>query len=127
MVEQHTDRLSGVRLLVVEDDYLIALDLTQTLEELGIEVVGPAGSLSQALALVGQEGGALDGALLDINIHDQRVYPVADALAVQGIPFVFLTGYDRLIVPERYADVPRCEKPMDTVVLPQILIKVLNR
>jgi CheY-like chemotaxis protein len=126
MIEQHAGRLSGARLLIVEDDYLIALDLTQALEELGVEVVGPAGSLKQALALVGQEADALDAALLDINLHDQRVYPVADALAARGVPFIFLTGYDRQVVPEQYADVPRCEKPMDMAALPQLLIKVLG-
>jgi CheY-like chemotaxis protein len=127
MAEQSAGPLAGARLLVVEDDYLIALDLSQSLEELGVEVVGPAGSLSQALALVGSEGDTLNAALLDINIHDERVYPVADALAAQRIPFIFLTGYDRQIVPERYANVARFEKPVDTAVLPQILTKMLNR
>jgi CheY-like chemotaxis protein len=107
------DQFKGCRYLVVEDEYFIAADLTHLLESLGIEVVGPAASVQEALRLVENDGGRLDGAVLDINLRDERVYPVADALRARGVPFVFTTGYDAAGVPSSYADAPRCEKPVD--------------
>jgi DNA-binding LytR/AlgR family response regulator len=105
--------VKGRRLLIVEDDYLIAADLASSLEELGAEVVGPAGTVEDALELVQRSGETLDGAVLDINLREQRVYPVATALARHRVPFVFVTGYDTVAIPEAYASAPRCEKPVD--------------
>src|SRR4051794_18185888 len=87
-------------LLVVEDDYLIASDLAASLESLGYEVIGPAGSVAEALKLLEVEGSRLDGAVLDINLGNERVYPVADFLKARGTPFVFTTGYDAAVVPK---------------------------
>ena len=108
-----TAQLKSRRLLVVEDDYLIAADLATSLEALGIEVAGPAGSVAEALALLETELDRLDGAVLDVNLGHERVYPVADVLMTRGIPFVFTTGYDAAAVPKSYSDIPRCEKPVD--------------
>jgi ActR/RegA family two-component response regulator len=105
----------------VEDDYLIAADLAVSLEALGFEVIGPAASVAEALTLVKNEGERLDGAVLDINVRDERVYPVADALAARGVPVVFTTGYDPVAIPDAYAAVPRCEKPVDTNQLLRLL------
>jgi len=124
MAEPRPDALRGRRLLVVEDDYLIAVDLARDLARRGAEVVGPAGSVRDALALVEAEGDRLDGAVLDINLRDQRVYPVADALAARGVPFVFLTGYDAWVIPDAHAGVPRCEKPVSSTLLARMLSKV---
>ena len=107
----------GRCLLVVEDEYLIAADLAASLESLGVEVIGPAGSVDEALKLVENAGDRLDGAVLDINLRNERVYPVADVLTAHGIPFVFTTGYDASVVPSAYAAAPRCEKPVDKVQL----------
>jgi ActR/RegA family two-component response regulator len=79
MAEPRPDALRGRRLLVVEDEYLIAVSLARSLEGDGAEVVGPAGSVRDALALVEAEGDRLDGAVLDINLRDERVYPRANA------------------------------------------------
>src|SRR4051794_18564375 len=98
MAEPRPDALRGRRLLVVEDEYLIAASLARELEGRGAEVVGPAGSVRDALALVEAEGDRLDGAVLDINLRDERVYPVADALVARGVPFIFLTGYDARVI-----------------------------
>jgi len=106
------DELQGHRFLVVEDEYLIATDLVATLEALGMEVAGPAASVNEALQLL-ERGDHLDGAVLDINLRNERVYPVAEVLRSRGVPFVFTTGYDAAVVPSAYADVPRCEKPVD--------------
>lgn len=116
------DGLKGRRFLVVEDEYLIAADLAAFLEAQGIEVVGPAASVNEALALLESDGDRLDGAVLDINLQDDRVYPVADVLRSRGVPFVFTTGYDACAIPKSYADIPRCDKPVDE----QRLIRVLR-
>ena len=107
--------LARKRLLLVEDEYLVAADLAYALERAGAEVVGPAGSVADALELVRDEGDRLDGAVLDVNLGGERVFPVADALAERGVPFIFATGYDASIIPSTHADAPRHEKPVDRV------------
>jgi ActR/RegA family two-component response regulator len=121
MPEPDTTRLQGRRLLVVEDDYFIAAELARSLERMGAEVVGPAGSVADALGLIESGEHPFDGAVLDIHLGDERVYPVADALAARRVPFVFLTGYDAVVIPEAYADATRCEKPVDTALLMRVL------
>ncbi|MFC7739415.1 response regulator [Roseomonas sp. GCM10028921] len=127
MVERPFEELRGRRLLVVEDDYGIANDMARFLEDAGAEVVGPAGTVEDALELVESEATALDAAALDINLHGERVYPVADALAARGVPFVFATGYDAQVIPEAYVGVPRLEKPVDKAQLARALAGCLGR
>lgn len=103
--------LEGMRILVVEDDYLVAMDLQEFLEDSGAQVIGPAPTLKRALELVEAEGDRLDAAVLDINLRGERSYPVADRLTARGISFVFTTGYRDVAKP--YANLPRCEKPVD--------------
>jgi CheY-like chemotaxis protein len=112
MLQSTPSPLSGRRILVVEDDFVVADDFCQSLEQDGAEVVGPVPNVTLALALLSGSP-PLDAAILDINLGGQMVYPVADALRRLGIPFVFVTGYDEEEVPEVYADVPYCEKPLD--------------
>jgi CheY-like chemotaxis protein len=114
--------LKGRRVLVVEDEYLIAIDLASALEDAGAEVVGPTGTVAGALELLEKHGGHLDGAVLDVNVGDERVYPVADALAARGVPFVLATGYDETSVPVAYASAPRIEKPVDKSRLMRLLL-----
>src|SRR5215213_2242767 len=92
------DGLKGRRFLVVEDEYLIAADLAAFLEAQGIEVIGPAASVNEALALLESDTDGLHGAVLDVNLQDDRVYPVADVLMSRGVPFVFTTGYDTCVI-----------------------------
>ncbi len=102
-------QIAAKRVLVVEDEYLVAMDMSAYLEAAGAQVVGPASNVNAALeALAHTE---LDGAILDINLRGELAYPVADALAARGIPFVFTTGYGPRTMPARFADVKRCEKP----------------
>lgn len=103
--------LKDRRVLVVEDEYLIAEDLREQLLSCGAEVMGPVACVADALALL-EDGTAPDLAILDIRLGGEMVYPVADALRTKGIPFVFATGYDAWAVPEAYAEVPRTEKPV---------------
>jgi CheY-like chemotaxis protein len=111
MRNMSTHLLSGFRVLVVEDEYLLADDLCHSLTAAGAIVIGPAYSVQGALALLGATP-VLDGAVLDINLNGEMVFPVADALAQRGVPFVFATGYDEDMPPERYSSVPHCGKPV---------------
>ncbi|WP_262269150.1 response regulator [Microvirga yunnanensis] len=104
--------LRGRRILVVEDEYMMADDVQHDLEQAGVEVVGPVPSVADALKLIAAEG-ALDGAILDVNLRGEKAYPVADALRERAVPFVLATGYETWSLPEAYKDVPRCDKPVD--------------
>lgn len=83
--------LAGLRVLVVEDDAMLAMALEMALSDLGCEVVGLASNLADAAPLATQA--AIDGAILDVNLAGEKVYPIADILAARHIPFVFATGY----------------------------------
>jgi DNA-binding LytR/AlgR family response regulator len=124
MAEAPVRPLRGRRLLVVEDDYMVAVELARSLEEMGAQVIGPVGSVKDALAMVEMADARVDAAVLDINLHDERVYPVADALAGRGVPFVFVTGYDALAIPEPYVSwAPRLQKPVDKALLARALVR----
>ncbi|RDJ03219.1 response regulator [Rhizobium grahamii] len=105
--------LSGKRILLVEDEYLIARDAEEQLRELGVEVVGPVANVGDALRIVDTDDEPLDGALLDIAINGQTVYPVAAFLAMRQIPFAFVTGYEQRQVPAFYRSIPTFRKPCD--------------
>jgi DNA-binding NtrC family response regulator len=107
--------LRGRCVLLVEDEYMIAFDLAQWLEELGMQVIGPAASVADALQLIKANGDKIDGALLDINLRGERVYPVAEALAAKGLPFAFTSGYDDVVVAAPFSSAQRYEKPVDRV------------
>lgn len=124
MPEPHASRLRGRRLLVVEDEYLIASDLTQELEGGGAEVIGPAATVEEALQLTASEA-RIDGAVLDINLRGKEVYPVAEVLRGLDVPFIFATGYDDWNISQAYADVPRLEKPVDMNAIARLLAERL--
>ncbi|MBB4153873.1 CheY-like chemotaxis protein [Sphingomonas jinjuensis] len=109
--------LAGKTILVAEDDYFQAADLKRALIEAGATVVGPVADVDGAMALVA--AGRLDAAVLDVNLSSTLSYPLADRLAADAIPYVFLTGYDVWALPEAYRSVPRLSKPclMDSVVV----------
>ena len=113
MARQRPAPLGGRHLLVAEDEYLVAAALAYALEDLGAEVIGPAATVGEALALVRTHAERIDGAVLDVNLRDERIYPVADILTELGVPFVFTTGYDASSLADGYAGVQRCEKPID--------------
>jgi len=112
----------GKRLLVVEDEFVIALDLQTLLEAAGHEVVALVASVADALALLegGGDGGGpglpgrpplLDGAVLDVNLRGEPATPVADALAARGVPFVFVSGYGAAGRPPGHEEAPVLAKP----------------
>jgi len=113
------------RVLIVEDDYFIAHDLAKVVEQAGLEIVGPVPTLSRALVALDQE--RLDLAVLDINLDGDKVYEVADAMIGRSIPIMFVTGYDRASIPERYRTVPLCLKPIDTARILDVLRGLVGR
>ena len=107
-----TNPLAGRRILVVEDDYLIARYIADVLEQSGVEVIGPAENVETALRLV-SDTPHLDGAMLDLDLRGKAAFPVADLLQARGVPFVFMTGYDSSMISAHYKDVRHCGKPVD--------------
>jgi signal transduction histidine kinase/CheY-like chemotaxis protein len=102
-------RLAGKRLLVVEDEALVALDIVAALESAGAEVAGAAGTTKEALNIIGSA--SLDAALLDANLRGQPVDQIAAALAVRNIPFLFVTGYGPDSLPKAFAKTATLSKP----------------
>ena len=103
------DLLSGRRVLVVEDEMMVLMNIEGALAELGCESVSCAATIAGALALV--EGERFDIALLDVNLGGQAIYPVADALALRSVPFAFATGYGDHGIEARFGDRPVLRKP----------------
>ena len=102
--------LEGWRILLVEDNFGIAKSLAMLFRHYGGSVVGPAGTVEDAMALVEAEP-RIDGAVLDVNVRDRLVYPVADALRKRQVRMVFVTGYDRNYIAPEFTDVPCMLKP----------------
>lgn len=111
--------LAGKRILVVEDDYLIATDLARTLQAAGASVVGPAPSVDKALALIDAE--MVDAAILDVNLNGDKSFPIAEVLHARGIPFLFATGYDCDDIPEAWNGHPCVMKPMPLEAIAQLV------
>jgi CheY-like chemotaxis protein len=107
------------RILVVEDESIVAMLLEDILDDLGFAVVGPVARVEPALALLDQE--EVDFALLDVNLVGERSYPIADALTERGKPYVFVTGYGLAGLDEAYRDRPVLQKPFTRERLEQAL------
>ncbi len=104
------ENLKGLRILVAEDEMLILLDIENMLSEIGCEIVGPVATVDAALAMI--RGNNLDGALLDMSLHGERITPAAEALLARGVPYVLCTGYGRESRDEAaIANAPRLTKP----------------
>jgi CheY-like chemotaxis protein len=109
--------LAGWNILLIEDDYLVGLTILELLQEEGATVLGPVGSVDQALLFIAEQAGKVDRVVLDLNLHGEKSYPVADALARSKIPFVFTTGYDVDALEVAYRGYPRCLKPITSAAL----------
>lgn len=117
-----TSLLRNRRILVAEDEYMIAQEIVSVLADAGAEVLGPVPRLAAAVQLVASKD-RIDGALLDVNLGNEAIWPVVDALLARRVPLVLATGYDARAIPQAYANLPRCEKPASG----QDLVKVLAR
>jgi CheY-like chemotaxis protein len=112
----------GHRILLVEDDALLAMDTQDVLTDAGYIVIGPAGTVDRALVIA--QGAPLSAAVLDVNLHGLDVWPVAEALHNRGIPFVLLTGFGAdLEKPPFCARKPHLHKP----IIPQTLLSALDQ
>jgi CheY-like chemotaxis protein len=104
-----TAPLEGCRILVVEDEFLVAMLIQEMLEGAGCVVAGPIPRVAEALEAASSD--AYDAAVLDVDLAGERIDPVADVLSRRNIPFVFVTGYGTGALPGEYAERPRLCKP----------------
>jgi two-component sensor histidine kinase/DNA-binding response OmpR family regulator len=112
--------MPGNRLLLVEDEALTGMMMSDMLTELGFEVIGPFGRVADAMAAVGRED--FQAAVLDVNLDGEMVYPVADAVLALGVPFVFVTGYSAEGIDRRFAQVPVLQKPIEREMLQNVFV-----
>ena len=116
--------LEGKRILIVEDEAMLAFTLSDELDELGCKTVGPFTTLGEAMQAVRDL--EFDAAIVDVNLAGQFVYPLADDLIARGVPFVFLTGYARSTLPDRLQGCPHLLKPYSLVLLERELIRAMK-
>jgi CheY-like chemotaxis protein len=116
--------LSGKRILVVEDSPVVAPFTADVLGELGCEVVGPAPTMAAARELI--EGEAIDGALMDVHIRGERVFPLCDLLESRAVPFILTSGYADWQIPEKLESRPRLQKPYTIEQVEKALAKLLR-
>ena len=117
-----SEGLKGRRVLVVEDEALVAMLLEAMLEDMGCVPVGPIGDIDEALAAI-EADNALDAALLDVNVAGREVFPVAAALKAKGVAFVFSTGYGEGGLPEEWRGQSTIQKPFTEAAVRQALFK----
>jgi two-component SAPR family response regulator len=97
------------RVLIVEDEAIIAMDLEMMLQDEGCDVVATVASVTAALDAIGKQ--EIDCAFLDINLGHEQVFPVADELARKGVPFALLSGHTKAVVPPTHLNRPALPKP----------------
>ena len=117
--------LAGCRVLLVEDEMLVAMSIEDALVEAGCEVVGPAATAEKALALL-QDERTFDAVVLDMNLNGQSGLPVADTLAASGIPFLVLSGYGAAALAGAHQHVPVLSKPFDPARLTDALRRLIE-
>ncbi|AYD65934.1 MAG TPA: response regulator [Achromobacter sp.] len=114
--------LSACKLLIVEDEYVIAETLAEALREVGAEIVGMIGWLDEATRFADTHAGQFNCAVVDINLHGTLSYPLIDALTAQGVHVVLLTGFGVEALEACYREFPRCEKPFNQARLISMLL-----
>ena len=122
--QANEDILTGVRVLVVEDEAAISMLLEDMLLDFGCEIVGPAARLAVALEMAQSE--SFQVAILDVNVANEPIYPVAEAIAQRDLPFVFSTGYGGAGIREPFRDRPVVQKPFSQSDLKRTLIAAIG-
>ncbi|MDQ3125611.1 MAG: response regulator [Pseudomonadota bacterium] len=117
--------LSARRVLLVEDEALVAMLLETILEDMGCVPVGPAGTVEEGLAMVADPA-PLDAALLDVNVAGRQVFPIAEALKARGVPFVFSTGYGESGLPDEWRGHPTVQKPFTESAIRAALMQAMG-
>ncbi len=120
----HAQQTGNCRLLLVEDELLVGLFMQDLLQEIGYQSTNPIGRLSEAMVAAANE--RFDGAVLDMNLHGEMVYPLAELLTEQNVPFVFVTGYAPRNVDPKFIAVPILQKPVVQEDLASVLQDVLG-
>jgi CheY-like chemotaxis protein len=115
--------LSNRKVLVVEDEMMIAMLIEDMLDEFGCELVGPATNVPRALDLIGKE--RVEIAVLDLNLDGQDTYAIADALQQKNVPFIFATGYGSTGLRKEYGNRPVLQKPFQARDLETALAQAL--
>ncbi len=118
--------LAGVRILLVEDETLVAMLLEDMIAELGGTVVASASRVAGALEVVKNSGSGLDLAVLDVNLGGEEAFPVAEALAERGVPFAFSTGYGNSGLPDPWRSRPTLQKPFTQDQVTAVLHRALH-
>ena len=118
------ENLVGKRFLMVEDEFLVSMLVESIVSDLGATVVGPYSRLADGLAAARTEN--FDGAILDLNLRGEAAEPLADLLMGRGVPFLFVTGYQREGIDRRYASIPVLQKPIDAEALKRILSSLVE-
>jgi CheY-like chemotaxis protein len=126
MSDDNSDRLAGLRVLVIEDETLVAMLLEDMLGDIGCQVVGPVPRISKALEIATDPTVALDVAILDVNVAGEEVFPVAEALAGRGVPFAFATGYGDSGVRDPWRNRPVLQKPFRQEQITEVLVRALD-
>ena len=120
--EQHA--VAGRRVLIVEDEPLVALEFRSVLEDAGAEVVGVATTLREAETFVAEN---LAAAVLDVNLNGEMIYPIAERLLALGVTIVFATGYQtQSVVPKHLRQVPTLQKPVNSSALVRLLSQMIR-
>ena len=117
--------LQDRRILVVEDEYLIAMSLADGLEGVGSIVVGPVPSVEKAISKIESEP-HIDAAVLDVNLGGVLAFPVADMLLARKIPFIFTSGYEDNVLRTRYSNVKTCTKPYLFAAMEEALLEAMS-
>lgn len=108
--------LAGRRIMVVEDEFLLCLDICEQIELCDGIVVGPATSLAKGQALL-QDNPHPEGAILNIRLGNDLVYPLADALMAAGVPIIFASSESKVSIPQEYESIPIIAKPVDMILV----------
>lgn len=116
---------AGRRVLVVEDESLVAMLLETILEDMGCTPVGPASTVEEGLQLVADDA-PIDAALLDVNVAGRQIFPVAQALKDRNVPFVFSTGYGEGGLPDEWRGLPTLQKPFTEAAVRDALMKAMG-
>jgi two-component sensor histidine kinase len=113
--------VTGNRVMIVEDEALVAMALRESLDELGFSVIGPFNRISEAM--IALRNNRIDAAVLDVNLGGELIYPLADVLVADHVPFVFITGYGAEEIEPRYAHVPILQKPIEAGALKSVFVR----
>lgn len=120
-----TQPLNGRRVLVVEDESLVAMLLETILEDMECVPIGPVSNIEDGEAMA-RDTADLDAALLDVNVAGRQVFPVAEALRARGVPFVFSTGYGEGGLPDEWRDAVTVQKPFTEAAIRDALMKAMG-